>query len=183
MSPIGAEAPPPTYQCENFAGFFSALLLLAYAGLAGPLNFYLARRAGQPLRALGRLPVISVLTLALVAGGADTAGAGIGGVETAGAGATGAVTTGAVTTGAGAASAAGAVTAGAVVAGADTATADGATGAGADDGAEASAGAVAGAVGAFTILSIQIVLSRKVVPDLRLLTRTPLGSFSFRIWP
>lgn len=44
----------------------SALLLLAYAGLAGPLNFYLARRAGQPLRALARLPVISVFTLALV---------------------------------------------------------------------------------------------------------------------
>jgi hypothetical protein len=44
----------------------SALLLLAYAGLAGPLNFYLARRAGKPLGALGRLPVISVLTLGLV---------------------------------------------------------------------------------------------------------------------
>lgn len=44
----------------------SALLLLAYAGLAGPLNFYLARRAGKPLRALGRLPAISAFTLALV---------------------------------------------------------------------------------------------------------------------
>jgi hypothetical protein len=44
----------------------SALLLLAYAGLAGPLNFYLGRRAGKPLRALGRLPVISAFTLALV---------------------------------------------------------------------------------------------------------------------
>ena len=32
MSPVGAEAPPPTYQCENFAGFFSALLLLAWVG-------------------------------------------------------------------------------------------------------------------------------------------------------
>ncbi|HKY38569.1 MAG TPA: hypothetical protein VJN18_21645 [Polyangiaceae bacterium] len=44
----------------------SALLLLTYAGLAGPLNFYLARRRGTPLRALSRLPLWSVLTLALV---------------------------------------------------------------------------------------------------------------------
>jgi hypothetical protein len=44
----------------------SALLLLAYAGLAGPLNFYLARRAGRPLRALGRLPLWSAAALALV---------------------------------------------------------------------------------------------------------------------
>ncbi|HEY6079696.1 MAG TPA: hypothetical protein VIW29_12865 [Polyangiaceae bacterium] len=44
----------------------AALLLLAYAGLAGPLNFYLARRAGQPLRALWRLPLWSTLALALV---------------------------------------------------------------------------------------------------------------------
>ena len=46
----------------------SALLLLAYAGLAGPLNFYLARRAGQPLRALLRLPMLSAVALALVVG-------------------------------------------------------------------------------------------------------------------
>jgi hypothetical protein len=44
----------------------SALLLLAYAGLAGPLNFYLARRAGRPLSALWRLPMWSALTLMLV---------------------------------------------------------------------------------------------------------------------
>ncbi len=44
----------------------SALLLLAYAGLAGPLNFYLARRAGKPLRALLRLPMLSGLALVLV---------------------------------------------------------------------------------------------------------------------
>jgi hypothetical protein len=46
----------------------SALLLLAYAGIAGPLNFYLARRAGKPLRALLRLPALSGLALALVVG-------------------------------------------------------------------------------------------------------------------
>ena len=44
----------------------SALLLLAYAGLAGPLNFYLARRSGRPLRALVRLPALSAFALALV---------------------------------------------------------------------------------------------------------------------
>lgn len=44
----------------------AALLLLAYAGVAGPLNFYLARRAGAPLRALSRLPVYSAVALGLV---------------------------------------------------------------------------------------------------------------------
>jgi hypothetical protein len=44
----------------------SALLLLCYAGVAGPLNFYLARRSGKPLLALGRLPVLSVIALGLV---------------------------------------------------------------------------------------------------------------------
>jgi hypothetical protein len=44
----------------------SALLLLVYASLAGPLNFYLARRRGKPLLALARLPLFSVLTLTLV---------------------------------------------------------------------------------------------------------------------
>ena len=70
--------------------------------------------------------------------------------------------------------------------GADIATEDGAAGAGADAGAEARAEAgdgACGAVGAFTMLSIQAVLSRKVVPDLALLIRTPFGSFSFTIWP
>ncbi len=46
----------------------SALLLLAYAGLAGPLNFYLARRAGRPLQALARLPMLSAIALAMVVG-------------------------------------------------------------------------------------------------------------------
>jgi hypothetical protein len=44
----------------------SALLLLGYAGVAGPLNFYLARRAGKPLAALVRLPLLSALALGLV---------------------------------------------------------------------------------------------------------------------
>jgi hypothetical protein len=34
--------------------------------LAGPLNFYLARRSGRPLRALVRLPALSAFSLALV---------------------------------------------------------------------------------------------------------------------
>jgi hypothetical protein len=42
----------------------STLLLLLYAGLAGPLNFYLAQRAGRPLRALVYLPVWAGLALA-----------------------------------------------------------------------------------------------------------------------
>jgi len=44
----------------------SALLLLGYAGLAGPLNFYLARKSGKPLSALLRLPALSAFALALV---------------------------------------------------------------------------------------------------------------------
>jgi len=39
---------------------------LAYAGVAGPLNFFLARKAGKPLRALLRLPALSAFALALV---------------------------------------------------------------------------------------------------------------------
>jgi hypothetical protein len=42
----------------------STLLLLLYAGLAGPLNFYLAQRAGRPLRALIYLPVWAGIALA-----------------------------------------------------------------------------------------------------------------------
>jgi len=42
----------------------STLLLLIYAALAGPLNFYLAQRAGRPLRALLHLPVWAGLALA-----------------------------------------------------------------------------------------------------------------------
>lgn len=42
----------------------STLLLLIYAGLAGPLNFYLAQRAGRPLRALLYLPIWAGIALA-----------------------------------------------------------------------------------------------------------------------
>ena len=42
----------------------STLLLLIYAALAGPLNFYLAQRAGRPLKALLYLPVWAGLALA-----------------------------------------------------------------------------------------------------------------------
>jgi len=42
----------------------STLLLLIYAALAGPLNFYLAQRAGRPLRALLYLPIWAGLALA-----------------------------------------------------------------------------------------------------------------------
>jgi len=41
----------------------STLLLLFYAALAGPLNFYLAQRAGRPLRALLYLPVWAGIAL------------------------------------------------------------------------------------------------------------------------
>ena len=41
----------------------STLLLLIYAALAGPLNFYLAQRAGRPLRALVYLPVWAAIAL------------------------------------------------------------------------------------------------------------------------
>lgn len=44
----------------------SALLLLAYAGLAGPLNFFMARKQGKPLRALWQLPIWSAIALTLV---------------------------------------------------------------------------------------------------------------------
>jgi len=44
----------------------SAVLLLGYAGIAGPLNFYLARRSGKPLRALLRLPALSAVALVVV---------------------------------------------------------------------------------------------------------------------
>jgi hypothetical protein len=44
----------------------SALLLLAYAALAGPLNFFLARKSGKPLRALAQLPLWSGIALSLV---------------------------------------------------------------------------------------------------------------------
>ena len=44
----------------------ATLLLLLYAVLAGPVNFYLGARRGRPLKALLRLPVISAVTLGAV---------------------------------------------------------------------------------------------------------------------
>ena len=41
----------------------SALLLLVYAALAGPLNFFVAQRRGKPLTALLYLPVWAALAL------------------------------------------------------------------------------------------------------------------------
>jgi hypothetical protein len=44
----------------------SALLLLIYAALAGPLNFFLAQRKGRPLHALLYLPIWAGLALASI---------------------------------------------------------------------------------------------------------------------
>lgn len=44
----------------------SALVLLGYAVLAGPVGFYLAARRGRPLRALFQLPLWSAATLGIV---------------------------------------------------------------------------------------------------------------------
>jgi hypothetical protein len=44
----------------------AAILLCVYAIIAGPVNFSLAAKAGKPLRALRRLPVISAIAFALV---------------------------------------------------------------------------------------------------------------------
>jgi hypothetical protein len=46
----------------------STLLLLLYAALAGPLNFYLAQRAGRPLRALVYLPAWAGIALVGIVG-------------------------------------------------------------------------------------------------------------------
>jgi hypothetical protein len=46
----------------------AALLLIAYAVVAGPVNFALAARSGRPLRALRRLPLLSAAAFALVVG-------------------------------------------------------------------------------------------------------------------
>jgi hypothetical protein len=46
----------------------AALLLVAYSIVAGPVNFSLAARAGRPLRALRRLPILSAVAFALVVG-------------------------------------------------------------------------------------------------------------------
>ena len=44
----------------------SALILLIYAALAGPVSFWLAARRGKPLRALLHLPIWAAATLALI---------------------------------------------------------------------------------------------------------------------
>ncbi len=44
----------------------SALLLLIYAVLAGPLNFYLAARKGRPLRALLHLPIFAGVAMVII---------------------------------------------------------------------------------------------------------------------
>jgi hypothetical protein len=53
-------------QATRWTIVVSALFLLAYAGLAGPLNFYLAARKGRPLRALWQLPLWSLATLSVI---------------------------------------------------------------------------------------------------------------------
>jgi hypothetical protein len=64
LAPIRRELDPN--QKTRWMIVVSALLLLVYAGVAGPLNFYWARRRGTPLRALSRLPMLSGLALLLV---------------------------------------------------------------------------------------------------------------------
>ncbi len=53
-------------QATRWTIIASAILLLVYAGLAGPVNFYLAARRGRPLRALWQLPLWSAATLCIV---------------------------------------------------------------------------------------------------------------------
>lgn len=50
----------------RWAVVVSAIALIFYAMLAGPLNFSRARRKGQPLRALSQLPIFSAVALAFV---------------------------------------------------------------------------------------------------------------------
>jgi hypothetical protein len=50
-------------QASRWTIVVSALVLLLYAALAGPLSFYLAARKGRPLRALWQLPIWSAATL------------------------------------------------------------------------------------------------------------------------
>lgn len=64
LAPIRRELDPN--QSTRWMIVVSALLLLVYAGVAGPLNFYLARKGGRPLRALSRLPMISGVALLLI---------------------------------------------------------------------------------------------------------------------
>ena len=55
-------------QASRWTIVVSALALLAYAALAGPLSFYLAQRRGRPLSALLRLPLWSAGTFAFIVG-------------------------------------------------------------------------------------------------------------------
>lgn len=61
---------------NHWVNIVSAILLLLYAIVAGPINFQKAAKSGQPLRALVRLPLISliaflaILTLGWVSKGA-----------------------------------------------------------------------------------------------------------------
>jgi hypothetical protein len=55
-------------EASKWATAIAAVLLLAYAAVAGPLNFVMATRAGTPLRALRILPVLSVLTFFAIVG-------------------------------------------------------------------------------------------------------------------
>lgn len=53
-------------QASRWTIAVSALALLAYAALAGPLSFYLAQRRGRPLLALARLPLWSAATFTFI---------------------------------------------------------------------------------------------------------------------
>jgi hypothetical protein len=53
-------------QASRWTIVVSALALLAYAALAGPLSFYLAQRRGRPLLALARLPLFSAAAFGLI---------------------------------------------------------------------------------------------------------------------
>jgi len=55
-------------QASRWTIVVSALALLAYAALAGPLSFYLAQRRGRPLSALLRLPLWSAGTFVFIVG-------------------------------------------------------------------------------------------------------------------
>ncbi|HEU4537063.1 MAG TPA: hypothetical protein VFS00_23235, partial [Polyangiaceae bacterium] len=51
---------------SRWAVLVAAVLLVAYAGLAGPVNFALASRAGRPLRALRLVALASALTFGAI---------------------------------------------------------------------------------------------------------------------
>ena len=55
-------------QASRWTIVVSALLLLGYAALAGPLGFHLAQRRGKPLSALAKLPLWSAITFSLIVG-------------------------------------------------------------------------------------------------------------------